>query len=169
MFNFSEESLEKGSVSLKKMFDGEAKNVNPLSKLPDAEMRLYVLNGNYFETKEELESYCRDNEICDLNDFYILEYIRKVANRNDVIRKINSANSSTLYTAVDRFGYGIYNFDRSFYRGQHTWEFHHGCISKMYTEFRNRGIVFEDDIYGKIEENDKQLIKMIKERHVISI
>lgn len=121
MLNFSEENLDKGSQSLKKMFDGEAKNINPLTKMPDAEMRLYVLNGNYFDTKQQLESYCINNEIHDINEFYILEYIRKVANRNDVIRKINSDNKSTLYTAVDRFGYGIYNYDRSFYRGQHTW------------------------------------------------
>ena len=169
MLKFSEESLQKGSESLKKLFDGEAKNVNPLINIPDAEMRLYVLNGNYFETEEELENYCVTEDNISINDFYVLEYIRKVANRTDVIRKINSDNKSTFYTAVDRFGYGIYNFDRSFYRGQHTWEYHHGCINKMYTEFRNRGIVFEDDVYGKIEENDKPLIKKIKERYVISI
>lgn len=170
MLKFNDESLHKGAESLKRRIDGEPKNVNPLLEIPTPEMRLYVLNGNYFNTKEDLDSYCMNQDCCySIGDAYILEYIRCVAGRNDVIRKINSDGRIMLYTAVDRFGYGMYNYERSFYRGQYTWEFNYGSIRELYIPFRDRGIIFEDNVYGKIEEKDKELIKMIRENHLFNL
>ena len=80
-------------------------------------MRLFIVHGNFFDTKEELKSYCKKNKIT-LNDVLVIEYLGNIAGRSDVIRTINYEGRTMLYTAVDRDGYGMYNHERSFYCGK---------------------------------------------------
>lgn len=138
--------------ALKRYLDGEPVNKDPLKEItiPDPEMRLYFIGNNYFQTIDELLQYCRVNG-SSTNGLGILEYYRNLANHSDVIKK-SSSTTLMLYTAVDEDGYGIYNYERSVYRGKFTWEYNHGNIRKMYKPFRDRGIVFEDDIYAKENE-----------------
>lgn len=160
----NEELMRRTASIMKRITDGEPVNNNPLTRMPESEMRLYGIFGTYFETQEELENYCQEKGYS-LDKTCILDYLRSVAGRSDVIRITYKDGRSRLYTAVDEDGYGIYNHERSVYRGEFVWEYSHGKISEMYSAFRDRGIVFEDDIYGKIEERNKQLL-MCKMRKI---
>jgi len=160
-------ALEKRATSLKKTIDGEPKNIDPLPKKIEPQMRLYKIYGTYFDTKEELELFCKENNLS-INESYIVDYLGKVANKNDVIRTIDHKGRKLLYTAVDRDGYGMYNYQRSVYRGEPIWEFNYGSIREMYKPFRERGIVFEEDVYGKIDEYDEKIVQKIKELHLFN-
>lgn len=158
----------KGTITtLKRMLDGEPVNINPLTEIPEPEMKLYFIGNNYFLTMEELLQYCRINRLS-TNDLGILEYYRNFAGRSDVIKK-TSSTILNFYTAVDRDGYGLYNYERSIYRGEFTWEYNHGRIEEMYKPFRDRGIVFENDIYAKQALADKQLWEICRKRNLFNL
>ena len=127
------------------------------------EMRLYEINGNFFETLEELKKYCKNNNLC-IDTAYLLDYIRTMAGRSDVIRKSNFDGKGLCYTVVDEDGYGIYNNERSIKCERFVWEFNYGDIREMYEPFRKKGVVFEDDIYFKIDEREQRILKKIKEK-----
>jgi len=74
-----------------------------------------------------------------------------------------------FYTAVDENGYGIYNFERSVYWGKFTWEYCHGSIRELYKPFRDRGIVFENDIYVKQDGKNKQLLRLCRENNLFGM
>ena len=133
----------------------------------EPQMRLFRVYGNFFDTKEELKSYCEKNKIT-LNDVVVIEYLRNIAGRSDVIRTINYEGRTMLYTAVDRDGYGMYNYQRSVYRGEFIWEFNYGSIREMYEPFRERGVIFEDDVYGKIDESDRKIMQYVRENHLFN-
>lgn len=156
-----EETMKETASLLKRIVDGEPVNKNPLAEIPDSEMMLYGINGTYFDTKEDLISYCESKDIS-IDNAYILEYIRNVAGRSDVIRRTSTDGKSLFYTAVDENGYGIYNHERSVYRGEFIWEFNYGHIRGICTPFRDRGIVFENDVYDKIDTREKNLIRMFR-------
>lgn len=147
-----------------RMFDGEAVNKNPLIEMPEPEMRLFSVDNNYFESIDELLKYCRANEKS-TEGLNIMDYYRNLADCNDVIRKSNS-ETSILFTVVDRDGYGMYNNERSIYCGKFIWEYHHGSIKNMYKAFRDKGIVFEDDIYIKIKEQDEYILTKCRKREI---
>lgn len=133
---------------LKRLCDGEPKNVNPLTEISESQMRLYgfsgAFNSIYFDTEEELIEWGKSHNT-EFGDICVIDYLGNVA-------------------ACDEDGYGIYNFERSTYRGEFVWEYNHGSIREMYSAFRDRGISFENDIYGKIDERNNQLMVML-EKH----
>ena len=151
---------------LKRMFDGEPKNVNPLTEIPEPQMRLFgysnAFNSAYFDTEEEIIKWLKNHNI-DLGNICVMDYLGTVAGRSDVIRLTYKNGKSILYTACDEDGYGIYNAERSTYRKEFVWEYNYGSISDEYAAFRDRGIVFENDIYVKIEERNKKILSMFKE------
>jgi len=157
--------LEHSASTLKRMIDGKPVNVNPLTEMPEPEMRLYFIGKNFFQTIDELLQYCRVNRLS-TNGLGILEYYRSLANCSDVIKE-SSSTTLMLYTAVDEDGYGIYNHERSVYRGKFTWEYNHGNIREMYKPFKDRGIIFENDIYAKQDERNQQLLKICREKKSI--
>ena len=63
------------------------------------------------------------------------------------------------------YGYVIYNNKRSIYRGEFVWEYNYGGLNSAYKAFRDRGIVFEDDVYLKSDERNKQLSKSTRKYH----
>lgn len=147
----------------KRMINEINNGTNPLLSIPNYELRLYVIDENFFETKKELEKYCKSNSLS-IDNAYFLDYIRNMAGRDDVIRKSNFDGKSLFYTVVDEDGYGIYNNERSSYCGRFIWEFNYGDIREMYEPFRKKGVVFEDDIYFKIDEREQRILKKIKEK-----
>ncbi len=155
------EHLKRTGAILKRMIDGEPKNINPIKEMPIPEMTLYSVHGQYFETELELEQYCKDKNI-DLSHSYVNEYYREFAGRNDVIRRLKKGKIGTFYTVSDTDGYGIYNYDRSIYRGEFVWEYNYGSLSDWYKIFRDKGIVFENDIYLKEEDRYNRIIKELK-------
>lgn len=102
----------------KKIIDGEPKNINPLTEIPEPEMRLYGIYGSYFDSLEDLKNHCIIKGIS-LDDVHILEYIRNVAGLNDVIKKTNKDSRTKFCAAINEDGYSMYNNERSIYR----WEF----------------------------------------------
>lgn len=151
---------------LKRMFNGEPKNINPLTSIPESQMRLYgfqgFLNSAYFDTEEELIDWVKNNNT-KFGSICIIDYLGEVAGCTDVIRATYKNGDSNLYVACDYDGYGIYNSERSIYKGEFVWEYNHGSISEMYDAFRTRGIVFTDDIYKKIDESNMKLMTMFKD------
>ena len=162
-----EELMKKASSSIVRMIDGEPVNIDPLPELPIPEMRLYFVDNNYFESIDELLMYCRINRIS-TKGLNIIDYYRNLAGRSDVIRKSNS-QTSMLYTAVDEDGYGLYNNKRSIYRGEFIWEYNHGSIRNLYMPFKEKGIVFENDVYGKIDERNHHILKYCRENNLFNM
>lgn len=62
-----------------------------------------------------------------------------------------------LYTAVDEDGYEILNENRTINCGEFIWEYNHGSIRELYKPFKDKGIIFENDVYGKIDERNKKI------------
>ena len=98
MFDYKKlaEVLEKSAIRLKKMIDGEPKNINPLIEIPEPQMRLYRIDGTYFDNKEEIEIFCKENKK-DTNDIVIVDYLGTVAGRKDVISTIYKKKDDVLY------------------------------------------------------------------------
>ncbi|MEE3342599.1 MAG: hypothetical protein VZS44_00730 [Bacilli bacterium] len=161
------EFVKKTSSILKKSCDGEPKNTNPLTEIPEPQMRLYgfsgVFNSAYFDTKEELNEWVK-NHNTDFGDICVIDYLGKVAGRNDVIRKTYRDGKSKLYAVCDNYGYGIYNFKRSIYRGEFVWEYNYGSLREMYSAFRDRGISFDNDIYDKIDKKYQKILELCREK-----
>ena len=151
---------------MKRYVDGEPKNVNPLTEIPQSQMRLYGFSGifrsEFFDTEKELIEYVKNNKT-GYGSICVMDFLGNVAGCSDVIRLTYKSGKEVLYAAVNEDGYGIYNLERSFYKGEFVWEFNHGSIREMYSAFRDRGIVFENDVYEKIDEGYRQLMEMCEE------
>lgn len=160
------EGNEVGKI-LKRLFNGEPKNINPLTEIPEPKMRLYgfsgAFNSAFFDSKEELKEWLKTNKTNNFGNVCVLDYLGRVAGRSDVIRITMKGEDPKLYTAVDEDGYGTYNAERSTYRGEFFWEYDYGDLSDEYAAFRDRGIVFENDIYKKIEERNKRILALAEE------
>ena len=162
-----EEFTTKTSQSITIMIDGKPVNKNPLLEIPMPEMRLYFVDENYFVSIDELLMYCRINKIS-TSELNIMDYYRNLAGKSDVIRKSNS-KTSMLYTVVDEEGYGLYNNERSIYRGEYIWEYKYGSIREMYEPFKEKGIVFDNDVYGKIDATHQHILKYCRENNLFNM
>ena len=159
--------MKKANSSMVRMINGEPININPLPELPIPEMRLYFIDDNYFESIDELLMYCRINKKS-TKGLNIIDYYRNLAGHSDVISKSNS-ETSMLYTAVDEDGYGLYNNEKSIYRGEFIWEYNYGSIRELYKPFKEKGIVFENDVYGKIDERNQHILKYCRENNLFNM
>lgn len=126
-------------------------NLEEYSRMSETDqMILYGFSGAfesvYFDTELELEAYAKTHDTS-FGGKCVIEYLGNVAGRSDVIRITFKNCKPMLLTACDGEGYGIYNEERSIDCGEFVWEFTNGDIKDMYSAFRDRGIVFEDDIY----------------------
>lgn len=158
--------------NMKRMCDGKLINKNPLTKIPPSQMVLYglseVFESAYFYTKVELEEYVKTNDTS-FGYTCVIEYLGSVVGRSDVIRLISKNCKPMLLTVCDGDGYGIYNEERSIYFGKFVWEYNNGDIKDLYSVFRDRGIVFENDIYGKLAEQDRKLFQMCREKNLFNM
>lgn len=159
------EFMEKAHSQIIKIVDGEPVNKNPLSEIPEPDMRLYSIGNNYFESINELKKYCRKNHKTS-KGLTVLDYYKNLAGSSDVIRKHNN-KTSIMYTAVDKDGYGMYNNTRSAYRGEFIWDYNYGSIRDLYKPFKERGIDFVNDVYGKIDERVEKRLKYFREKQSI--
>lgn len=146
------------SKEVQRLVDGEPAYVNPLNELSEPIMRLYGLlfkSGSiiYFDTKDELIDYIKTNGIYS-SLVCLIDYLGEVAGRCDVIKRTTIDGTSILYTNINKNSYGVYNPNRSFYKGEYVWEYNRGNIEEMYNEFKKRGII--------IKENDSSNIKVVK-------
>lgn len=137
---------------------------NPLSEISEPDMRLYSIGNDYFESIDELLKYCRKNHKTS-EGLTVLDYYKNLAGRSDVIRVQNN-KTSIMYSAVDEYGYGIYNNTGSAYRGKFIWDYNYGNIRNLYKPFKERGIDFVIDVYGKIDERVEKRLKYFKEHNL---
>ncbi len=49
------------------------------------------------------------------------------------------------------------------------WEYNYGHIGEIYSAFRDRGIVFENDMYAKIDKRNQYILKMCKEQNLFNM
>ena len=145
--------------------DGEPVNKNPLSEIPEPDMRLYSIGNDYFESIDELLEYCRKNHKTS-EGLTVLDYYKNLAGGSDVIRKQNN-KTSIMYTAVDEDGYGLYNNKRSIQKGKFIWEYNYGNIRNLYKPFKEKGIDFVIDVYGKIDERNQHILRYCIENQSI--
>lgn len=159
---FENKSTKKNK--LKTFVDNKTKNDNPLTEIPEPQMRLYgfsgFFNSEFFNTEEELMEYVKTADT-EFGNLCVIEYLGNVAGCSDVIRVSYKDRTPKLYTSVDEDGYGIYNDNRSIEKGEYVWEYNHGNISEMYSAFRVRGIVFEEDNYAEIESKNRKMYEML--------
>ena len=106
---------------------------------PSYKIKLYGINSTFFDNKEDLEKYIQDNNLS-YDDMYTMIFLGKVHGFDDVIKKIYK-RKSILYTP-SLIGY--YYFDEN----EQKWKGSYGSLRPEYEEFRNRGIVFKNDIYN---------------------
>ena len=137
---------------------------NPLSEIPEPDMRLYSISNDYFESIDELLKYCRKNHKTS-EGLTVLDYYKNLAGRSDVIRVQNN-KTSIMYSAVDEDGYGLYNNKRSIYKGKFIWEYNYGSIRNLYKPFKEREIDFVIDVYGKIDEREQNILRYFKEHNL---
>lgn len=156
-----EELMHECYLQLVGIMDGNPVNIDPLQELPTSDMRLYSVDKNYFESIDELKTYCRMNKVS-TKELNILDYYRNLAGRSDVIRKSNS-KTLMLYTVVDEYGYSLYNNKRSIYCGRPIWEYNHGSIRDLYKPFKEKGIILENDVYGNIDKHNQHILKYVRE------
>lgn len=139
----------------------------PIKEEP-SEMIVYHVHGHSFSTESEALLYCQSHDI-NPDNISTLSYIRNFAGRNDVIKETMKNNTTIFYTVVDEDGYGIYNHQRSLAQKTFIWEFNYGSIEDLYSPFRDRGITFENDVYRKVSDRNKQLIKMCSEKKLFHL
>ncbi len=152
---------KKSAILMKKIFGEESINSNPLKNIPNYEMRLYFINGNYFEFMDDAINYCRANNMSKKR-LIILDYFREFAGFSDVIRR-KDCNTEKFFSVVNEDNFCVYNNEKSICCGEFIWENKDGNIREMYEPFRKNGIVFEDDIYLKQDKKMQRILSLCKE------
>ena len=160
--------------NLARLIDGEPKNINPLTEIPEPKMVLYrcegILTNEYFDNEDKLLEYIKKvKQFDNISNFEVsvFEYLGDVAGQSDVIRKtvigniqqgnfvkIDEENRKSIMLCVcDTYGIGLYNERRSIYTGEFVWEYQEGGnLRKIYNTFKEHGIELKNDVYGKEEK-----------------
>ena len=149
------EAAEKQKDTLTRLVDGEPVNRDPLTEIPEPQMRLYgfsgVFHSAFFDTEEELQLWISDHSI-EFGSICVLDYLGDIAGREDVMRYTYMNGTERMIAPCDIDGYGIYNKKRSIYCGRFIWEYFYGDIQNEVQAFRDRGIEFQNDIYAEREK-----------------
>lgn len=139
------------------------------NELKESSTRLYVFEGEfenqYFDTKEELLIYYNNShDSLEFVDISIVEYLGQIGDKNDVIRRIYP-DETKLYAICDETQF--YVCDITSINNPNTsnlvWSIHEGSLDDIYSAFRNRGIVFKDDIYQRVFDESNALVEIIND------
>lgn len=153
--------IQTASKCLAKLQAERTKKIDPLIDDRALKMRLYGIDNLFFDSIDKLENYCLENNL-PLDNFYVLDYMNYLAERTDVIRKIDSDGIVALYTLIDEEGYGKYQPIKSQERKRPVWEYHEGSIEWMYQPFKERNMKVKNDIYEKENKRNQYIIKRIQ-------
>lgn len=157
---FSKENVKKELDTLKIKIGQMAEDM-PLSQQRLYRVSYNLLADEFFDSEEEFLQYIEvsqsklKNSVC--VSISILDFVGDVAEKNDVIRIANSTGEFYFCTAVDDEHYVVYNITRS-QKGQPMWELEFGSLKHIYTAFRNKGIIFQNDIFAKSDSLYEQVM-----------
>jgi len=139
---------------------------------PETQMRLYgvwgIRSGVFFDTEEDLTEYLKTNDIrhglvC------TIDFLGNFAGAKDVI-KLNAQNGiEVLYTVFNEEHYGTFNYAKSIADKVFVWDDNYGSIRILYSSFRDRGIIFEDDVYTKVDEYYNRLMSNHEEKQKFDV
>ena len=155
--------LQETNNYIEKLKKEREKNINPLVDDKTLKLRLYGIGTVFFDSIDKLERYGLQNEMS-TNDFYALDYMKTLAGRKNVIRKIDNTGRIALYTVIDENGYGKYNSIKSQEAQRPIWEYHEGSIEWMYHPFEEYGIKPADNIYEKAKIKYQYIKKRIRNK-----
>ena len=158
-----QEIIQETNNYIEKLKKEREKNINPLVDDKTLKLRLYGIGTVFFFFFDKLEKYGLQNEIS-TNDFYALDYMKTLAGRKNVIRKIDNTGRIALYTVIDENGYGKYNSIKSQEAQRPIWEYHEGSIEWMYHPFEEYGIKPADNIYEKAKIKYQYIKKRIRNK-----
>ncbi len=158
-----QEIIQETNNYIEKLKKEREKNINPLVDDKTLKLRLYGIGTVFFDSIDKLERYGLQNEIS-TNDFYALDYMKTLAGRKNVIRKIDNTGRIALYTVIDENGYGKYNSIKSQEAQRPIWEYHEGSIEWMYHPFEEYGIKPADNIYEKAKIKYQYIKKRIRNK-----
>ena len=158
-----QEIIQETNNYIEKLKKEREKNINPLVDDKTLKLRLYGIGTVFFDSIDKLERYGLQNEIS-TNDFYALDYMKTLAGRKNVIRKIDNTGRIALYTVIDENGYGKYNSIKSQEAQRPIWEYHEGNIEWMYHPFEEYGIKPADNIYEKAKIKYQYIKKRIRNK-----
>ena len=162
-----QEIIQETNNYIEKLKKEREKNINPLVDDKTLKLRLYGIGTVFFDSIDKLERYGLQNEIS-TNDFYALDYMKTLAGRKNVIRKIDNTGRIALYTVIDENGYGKYNSIKSQEAKRPIWDYHEGSIEWMYQPFKDHGIKLTEDIYENTEKKYQYIRKRIRNHNTIN-
>lgn len=137
------------------ILDGQVANTNVGS------MSIYSIDGQFFDTLLEISTYCFSSDRS-TDDAIKLDYMKEFDGKTDVIRTTKADGTINLYSALDEDGY--YSYETSVKNGIpcFAWKYEFGSLKEVYDAFRDRGIVFENDVYAKISKKYKRIAEMAR-------
>lgn len=134
------------------------------SKISTPSMKLYVVSNQLFkkifDTEKELNEYINNNH----NMIWIstIEYYKYLAGRSDVIVKYENNQRPILKIVLDEIKYAVYNPEKSIEERKFIWESIDGTLEEEYSAFRDKGIIFKDDIYARAYKDVKSIEKYVQ-------
>lgn len=120
--------VEESSKILMKSF---AENMNPVKDIPKVQMRLYSIASKYFDTFDELELFCKENNLS-LQDSSTVDYLSEFAGVSDVIYVSPKMGKADYYRIVNEDTYEVFDFWMSSLSKKFIWERKDGNIRYLY-------------------------------------
>lgn len=153
-------------IGIRKNMEYYRDSVKALFNQPISQMTIYCyyygMTPNFCDSEEEIAAFEASNKVSFVMP-YVVEYIGNFAGKTDVIRKTIKNGQVTYYTLLDSEHYAIYSVEESKKVKKHVWNCEEGTLEDTYSAFRERGIIFENDIYQKAKEEEQQLILSMKD------
>lgn len=121
-----------------------------------------------FDTKEDLIDFCKTNNIPLDSTLTSLDYIRFYKGKTDVVRMSNEFGIFKYITAYDEDGFlefkaGIdSNNDGEWIYNSYDGQADQKLSKAIYDTFKQNGIVLENDVFGKVAQKYKRIVRIAR-------
>lgn len=119
-----------------------------------------------FKSEKELISELGEN--VDLKKVCTVELLKKFKGRSSVLKRKTMDGRVTYFVAIDKDGYAIYNSVQSRNLDRSIWNFEYGSLRELYSEFRDKGVHIENDVYAKNDAYWEQVSQLVKKNGLFS-
>jgi len=131
-------------------------------KVPDSKKKLYAFIGGqseFFDSRNELDEFLEKMDTGKwFGNVMEIDYLGRMADREDVIRFINSSGEVRYCSVVDTDGYAVYQSEKSILEKKFIWNFEYGDLRNVYEAFQSRGILLENDVYKNLDECNQSCV-----------